>query len=41
MVNLFQSFIVDKAGSIFRNLKLALLNVFAELPAFWYSVSGC
>jgi hypothetical protein len=32
-VYLFQSLVVDKTGSIFGNLKLALLNLLAKFPA--------
>lgn len=31
--HLLQGLVVDEAGSIFWNIKLALLDVFAELPA--------
>lgn len=31
---LFQGLVIDKAGGIFRDLQLALLDLFAELPAW-------
>jgi hypothetical protein len=33
MTYLLQRFVVDKAGSIFGNFKLTLLDLLAELPA--------
>ena len=38
--HLLESFVVDEAGCIFGNVKLTLLNVFAELPVERRSVSS-
>ena len=39
MTYLLQRFVVDKAGSIFRDFKLTLLDLLAELPVHARSVS--